>query len=95
VVAVHCGLRQGELLGLKWEDVDLEARTLRVRRTLSKGEFAAPKTAKGRRSVSLTPPHRRGKPSSATASGRPRRWSRRARCTGIGAWCSPRWWARP
>jgi integrase len=55
VVAVHCGLRQGELLGLKWEDVDLEARTLPVRRTLSKGEFAAPKTAKGRRSVSLTP----------------------------------------
>jgi len=22
VVAVHCGLRQGELLGLKWEDVE-------------------------------------------------------------------------
>jgi integrase len=35
VVAVHCGLRQGELLGLKWEDVDFEARTLQVRRTLS------------------------------------------------------------
>jgi integrase len=59
VLAVHTGLRQGELLGLRWEDVDLEARTLCVRRTLSGAEggrpvFGAPKTAKSRRSVGLT-----------------------------------------
>ena len=30
VLAVHCGLREVELLGLKWDDVDLEACTLRV-----------------------------------------------------------------
>src|SRR5215213_480580 len=30
VLAIHTGLRQGELLGLKWEDVDLESGTLRV-----------------------------------------------------------------
>jgi integrase len=42
-------------LGLKWEDVDLEAGTLQVRRTLSNGEFTPPKTAKSRRSVNLTP----------------------------------------
>jgi integrase len=35
VLAVHCGLRQGELLGLKWADVDLESGTLQVRRTMS------------------------------------------------------------
>src|ERR671919_1014822 len=35
ILAVHTGLRQGELLGLKWEDVDLEAGTLQVRRTLA------------------------------------------------------------
>jgi integrase len=35
VLAVHCGLREGELLGLKWDDVDLETGRLRVRRTLS------------------------------------------------------------
>ena len=35
VLAVTTGLRQGELLGLKWEDVDLDAGTLRVRRTLT------------------------------------------------------------
>src|SRR5215208_6680701 len=35
VLAVHCGLREGELLGLKWEDVNLDAGTLAVRRKLS------------------------------------------------------------
>ena len=54
VLAVHCGLRQGELLGLKWEDVDLERGILQVRRTLSNGVFTTPKTAKSRRSVKLT-----------------------------------------
>jgi integrase len=31
---VTAGLRRGELLGLKWEDLDLEAGTLEVRRSL-------------------------------------------------------------
>src|SRR5215212_423887 len=44
VLAVHCGLRQGELLGLKWEDVDLERGTLQVRRTLSGSTFTTPKS---------------------------------------------------
>jgi integrase len=35
VMAVTTGLRQGELLGLRWDDVDLEAGTLQVRRTLT------------------------------------------------------------
>jgi integrase len=59
VLAIHCGLRQGELLGLRWEDIDLEARTLQVRRTLTAAKdgpaFTVPKTAKSRRSVNLTP----------------------------------------
>jgi integrase len=36
VIAVTCGLRQGELLGLRWEDVDLEAGTLKIRRQLQR-----------------------------------------------------------
>jgi integrase len=52
VLAVTAGLRQGELLGLKWEDVDLEARTLQVRRTLSetrgRRSFEPPKSGRGR-----------------------------------------------
>ena len=59
VLAVTAGLRQGELLGLKWEDIDFERETLQVRRALlgsKKGDpiFGAPKTAKGKRSVKLT-----------------------------------------
>jgi integrase len=33
-VAVHTGLRQGELLGLKWTDIDLEVDKLSVRQSL-------------------------------------------------------------
>jgi len=59
VLAVTTGLRLGELLGLKWEDVDLKAKTLSVKRTLSGAEgghpvFSTPKTAKSRRTVPLT-----------------------------------------
>jgi integrase len=58
VVARHTGLRQGELLALRWEDVDLEGKTLQVRRTLTRdgGKLAVgpTKTAKGRRTVKLT-----------------------------------------
>jgi integrase len=53
VVAIHCGLRQGELLGLRWDDVDLETGTLSVRRSLAwsnkKPIFNQPKSGKGRR----------------------------------------------
>lgn len=45
VVAIHTGMRPRELLGLKWENVELKVGALRVRRTLShEGMFAAPKT---------------------------------------------------
>lgn len=40
VLAVHYGLRQGELLGLKWQDVDREAGTLQVRRTQPESRVA-------------------------------------------------------
>lgn len=33
-LAIHTGLRRGELLGLKWEDVDFNAKTLSIKRTL-------------------------------------------------------------
>ena len=34
MLAVHTGMREGELLGLKWEDVDLERGVLRLRHAL-------------------------------------------------------------
>jgi integrase len=58
VLAIATGLRQGELLALKWEDVDLERGVLRVRRTITrkggKLSLGEPKTKKSRRSVKLT-----------------------------------------
>jgi integrase len=59
VLAITAGLRQSELLGLRWEDVDLEHGTMQVRRTLAglkNGNpiFGITKTAKGKRSVKLT-----------------------------------------
>lgn len=57
-VAVFTGCREGELLGMEWEDIDWEAGTVFVRRTLvgTKGSvpaFAEPKTARGRRVIPL------------------------------------------
>src|SRR5919107_1856572 len=58
VLAVTTGLRQGELLGLKWEDVDLENSLIRVRRTLIRNRgrllLGEPKTKRSRRTVRLT-----------------------------------------
>ena len=57
VLAVTAGLREGELLGLKWNDVVLEEGSLSVRRTLSETRsgrvFKTPKNGKGR-SIRLT-----------------------------------------
>jgi len=54
------GLREGEALGLRWDDVSLEDGTVSVRRVLQKvkGEwvFPEPKTKRSRRTVSLPAP---------------------------------------
>ena len=47
--AVMCGLRPGELLGLRWEDVDFKAGVLRVRKCLK----ALPDPAAGKRVLVL------------------------------------------
>ena len=53
------GLRRGELLGLRWPDVDLTSGRIAIRNTLvmvdGKPAMAEPKTAKGRRSLTLAP----------------------------------------
>jgi integrase len=57
VLAIFSGLRQGELLGLHWEDLDLETGMLRVRHQLQEVagdmQLVEPKTATGRRQVAL------------------------------------------
>jgi integrase len=57
VLAVTTGLRRGELLGLRWRDVDLEKETLAVRQSIEQTKngltFKEPKTRRGRRVVAL------------------------------------------
>jgi integrase len=57
VLAIHTGMRRGELLGLKWGDVDLDRGVLQIKRALTpRGKsFNQPKSAKGRRRIGLTP----------------------------------------
>ncbi len=57
-VALSLGLRRGEVLGLRWEDIDFEAATLRVaqtiQRTRTKGLIiSTPKTKSSLRSLSI------------------------------------------
>jgi integrase len=57
VVALDAGARQGELFALRWDDLDFDAGTLKIQRSLSelRGKFAVkePKTKAGRRTVDL------------------------------------------
>jgi integrase len=48
LVAAFAGLRRGELLALRWRDVDFERRSLRVRGNYSHGRVVTPKSGKGR-----------------------------------------------
>jgi integrase len=55
--AMAVGLRQGEALGLRWSDIDFEARTLSVRNALQrvngKLQLVEVKTQKSRRTITL------------------------------------------
>lgn len=53
LVAAMTGLRQGELLGLRWRDVDFKASRVRVVSPYVRGEFADPKSVGSARSVPM------------------------------------------
>jgi integrase len=58
VLALASGLRRGELLALRWQDINLDAGTLRVERSIEETKrgglaFKPPKTRHGRRTVTL------------------------------------------
>jgi integrase len=57
-LAVSTGARRGELLALRWVDVDLDARTIRIERTLEYtkahgARFKSTKTKAGRRTIEI------------------------------------------
>jgi integrase len=58
MVALGTGMRRGELLALRWKDVDLDGAKLRVEQSLEQTKlsglvFKAPKTKRGRRTITL------------------------------------------
>jgi integrase len=56
-LALATGMRRGELLGVQWGDIDLDAATLRVERSLEETNaglrLKSPKTKSGRRNITL------------------------------------------
>lgn len=54
-LAIKTGMRQGEILGLKWSDIDLERKTITIQRELShKGDrFQPPKTESSQRTIEI------------------------------------------
>jgi integrase len=58
ILALFCGLRRGEALALKWGNVDLNRRALRIREALEETKaggivFKAPKSNAGRRDITM------------------------------------------
>ena len=53
LTATMTGLRQGELLALRWRDVDWPAARLRVRQNYVRGHWGTPKSRRGSRSVPM------------------------------------------
>jgi integrase len=54
VLACTTAMRQGELLGLQWKDIDLDTGALRVNRSVYDGVISPPKTATGNRTIKLS-----------------------------------------
>lgn len=58
IVAIGTGVRRGELLGLKWADVDFRAGVINIKRSYSRsggqGKFTDGKTANSRRQIPMS-----------------------------------------
>jgi integrase len=79
-VAALTGMRRGEVLGLRWADLDLDNGWLSVRQTLivvdNHAQLSQPKTIRGRRQLALDPEtimvlrgHRRNQAAERLAAG--------------------------
>jgi len=102
VLALFTGLRRGELSGLRWSDVDLDAGLVTVRRSLQRSRtrgliFEEPKTEKARRSIRLAPAvvsalkaHRKRQAETRLAAGPLWQDGDLVFCTGIGTPLDPR-----
>ena len=53
LAAAMTGLRKGELVALRWVDVDWQSQRIRVRQNYTRGEFGTPKSRRSTRSVPM------------------------------------------
>jgi integrase len=51
--AFFTGMRSGELIGLRWEDVDFDNMEIYIQRTIKMGEISTPKTDESTRTIDL------------------------------------------
>lgn len=52
-VGIHTGLRVGEILGLRWHDVDFLNRSIRIQQAAYRGSIGSPKTKGSKRTLPL------------------------------------------
>jgi integrase len=102
VLALHTGLRRGELSALRWSDADIDAGLVTVRRSLQRSRtrgliFEEPKTEKARRSIRLAPAvvaalkaHRKRQAETRLGAGPLWQDGDLVFCTGIGTPLDPR-----
>jgi integrase len=55
LTAIMTGARQGEILGLKWSDIDFSKKQISINRTFNMGRFFTPKTKGSIRQIDLAP----------------------------------------
>ena len=53
LTAVMTGMRRGEVVALRWQDVDWRSSVIRVRQNFTRGEFGTPKSRRSSRAVPL------------------------------------------
>lgn len=90
VVAATLGLRRGELLGLRWEDLDLDRATLTVAQTVQRvaGQLLVDDTKSEASDATVPLPKVTAASWTSTANGRPRSRSRRTTPGTTSASCS-------
>jgi len=54
-VAFFTGMRTGEIIGLKWEDINLDRNEITIKRTINKGIETTPKTINSIRTIEILP----------------------------------------
>ena len=55
LTAAMTGMRRGELVALRWQDIDSEVGLIRVRRNFTRNQFGTPKSRRSSRAVPLAP----------------------------------------